>query len=70
MSEKTYSGEIAEKYCIGFTWNPDAQDAADKLYELYNSFDKEKARKGSEDFLRDVIKETEDFKCMLMKFLN
>lgn len=70
MSENTYSGEIAEKYNLGFTWNPDGEKATDKLYELFTSFDKDKCRAGSCEFLQDVIKETGEFKKMIKEFLT
>lgn len=70
MSENTYSGEIAEKYNLGFTWNPDGENATDRLYELFTGFDKAKCQEGSRYFLRDVIKETNEFKKMIKEFLT
>lgn len=70
VSEDTYSSEIAEKYNIGISWNPDEKNSVDKLYEKYCKFDEIQMKKTSEEFLSNVIKENQEFEQKIIEFLN
>lgn len=70
VSADTYSSYIAEQNGIGFTWDATVPDAADRLYDAYINFDRNRARVGSVDFLRSVKRDNLRFKRMLVEFFE
>ncbi|WP_454970510.1 hypothetical protein [Dorea sp.] len=70
VSENTYSSEVASKYNIGISWNPDEEDAVDKLYDAYSTFDFKKMKIDSKKFLDKVITENKEYENKIKQFLN
>ena len=70
VSESTYSSEIAEKYSLGISWNPDDDNAVDKLYDKYCMFDKSEMKEKSKEFLDKVTVENKKFEETIQEFLN
>ncbi len=70
VNENTYSSKIAEEYGFGITWNADAEDAREWLYQKYLSIDKERMKKGCEAFIRKVEQENNIFEKKIKMFVE
>lgn len=70
VSKETYSSEIAEKYHLGISWDPNEEQAAEKLYEKFCNFDKSVMDESSEKFLSEVLRENEIFENKIKEFVK
>lgn len=70
VSEETYSSEIAEKYHLGISWDPDENMAVDKLYRKICNFDRDAMRESAKEFLSLVLDENGVFERKIEDFIN
>ena len=70
VSKDTYSSEIAKKYNLGISWDPDEKQSLDRLYEMYCNFDRSKMDILADEFLSEVVYENTLFENMIEEFLK
>lgn len=65
----TYMEEISLKYKMGFVFDVNRKDEKERLYEWYQSLDKEEFIEGCNSFISDVKKENSEFEKVIQGFL-
>lgn len=70
VSKDTYSSEIAQKYNLGISWDPDEEQSLDRLYEMYCNFDRSKMDILADEFLSAVVYENTLFENRIEEFLK
>ena len=54
-NSRTYSGELIEKYGLGISVDEDDTQVSQKIYEYFESFNKEKFEQNCETFLKNIL---------------
>lgn len=70
VCEDTYMHELATEYSFGITFDDNRKNAADCFYNSIIAMDREKMKKGCEEFLEEVKKDNEVFRERLNAFLS
>lgn len=70
VSKDTYSSEIAERYHLGFSWDPDEDQSIEKLYKMYCNFDRTSMEVLADEFLSAVVYENTLFENRIEEFLK
>ncbi|MBO4897874.1 MAG: hypothetical protein J5590_06225 [Clostridia bacterium] len=69
-NSRTFSGELIEKYGLGISLDEEDTGIAEKVYNYYESFDREDFEKNCEDFLASVIEDDKKYINKINEFLD
>ncbi|MCR4718161.1 MAG: hypothetical protein K5768_00850 [Firmicutes bacterium] len=66
----TFSGEMIEKYGLGISLAQNETEITDKIFEYFNSFDKNEFEENCEKFLHSVLRDDERYISAITDFLD